>query len=64
MTCRCVKNSATIVTTTADQQAAHDAARHVAATISQFGSGETSSSSMCLPNFAPKNDDTTLRTSS
>src|SRR6185312_15260341 len=30
------------------------------ATISQFGSGETSSSSMCLPNFAPKNDDTTF----
>ena len=26
----------------------------------QFGSGETSSSSTCLPNFAPKNDDTTF----
>ncbi len=28
--------------------------------ISQLGSGETSSSSMCLPNLAPKNDDTTF----
>ena len=28
--------------------------------MTQFGSGETSSSSTCLPNFAPKNDDTTL----
>jgi hypothetical protein len=44
----------------ADQQAAHHAAAHVAGTITQFGSGETSSSSMCLPNLAPKNDDTTL----
>src|SRR5262245_41203733 len=28
--------------------------------ITQLGSGETSNSSTCLPNFAPKNDDTTF----
>ena len=28
--------------------------------MTQLGSGETSISSMCLPNFAPKKEDTTL----
>ena len=28
--------------------------------INQFGMGDTNNSSRCLPNLAPKNDDTTL----
>ncbi len=57
----CVKINVIDGDHTADDHAAHDAAHDIAARRSASpGNGDTSSSSMCLPNFAPKNDDTTL----
>src|SRR5689334_20978006 len=59
-TCREVNDREIIVTTAPTIRPRRMPPHMYPRTISQFGSGETSNSSMCLPNFAPKNDDTTL----
>ena len=59
-TCRRVKNSAITVTSPPTSRPRTMPPHMYPVTISQFGSGDTSSSSMCLPNLAPKKDDTTL----
>lgn len=57
---RCVKNNATAVTATPTIAPRTTPPVTYPDTMSQLGNGETSSSSTCLPNFAPKKDDTTL----
>src|SRR5688572_22859583 len=56
----CVKNNATAVTTAPTTRPRNTPPHTYPSNISQPGSGDTISSSMCLPNLAPKKDDTTL----